>query len=237
VTADPTLITGVGKRTGFHIAREFLQRGMPVIGTYRTWYPRLDELERLGADLYHCDFDRQDEVELLIREIKTRHERLRGIIHNASDWLCDDEGFPAGEVIERMMRIHANVPYQLNHELAPLLQACNDTHADIIHIGDYVSSQGSKKHIAYAASKAAQDNLTLSFAAKLAPKVKVNSLAPALIKFNEHDDPDYRKKAAAKSLMQREGGWDEMQRAIDYLFASQYVTGRVLPLDGGRHLK
>ncbi len=237
MTADPTLITGVGKRAGFHVARVFLQRGMPVIGTYRTCYPRLEELERLGAHLYHCDFDRQDEVELLIGDIRARYERLRGIIHNASDWLREDDGIPVDEVIEKMMRIHANVPYQLNHELAPLLQACNDAHADIIHIGDYVSSQGSKKHIAYAASKAAQDNLTLSFAAKLAPKVKVNSLAPALIKFNEHDEPGYREKAAAKSLMQREGGWDELQHAIDYLFASRYVTGRVLPVDGGRHLK
>ena len=237
MTADPTLITGVGRRAGFHIARAFLQRGMPVIGTYRTRYPRLEELKRLGADLHRCDFDKPDEVERLISDIRTRHRRLRGIIHNASGWIGDDDGIPADQVIEKMMRVHANVPYQLNHALAPLLQACSDSHADIIHIGDYVSSRGSKAHIAYAASKAAQDNLTLSFAAKLAPKVKVNSLAPALLKFNEDDDQDYRKKAAEKSLMQREGGWDELQHAIDYLFASHYVTGRVLPIDGGRHLK
>jgi dihydromonapterin reductase/dihydrofolate reductase len=236
MTTDPILITGVGRRAGFHVARVFLLRGMPVIGTYRTWYPSLEELERRGASLYHCDFDKQDEVELLINEIRSRQQRLRGIIHNASQWLRDDDGVPFGEVIEKMMRVHANVPYQLNHELAPLLQACEDEHADIIHIGDYVSSHGSRKHIAYAASKAAQDNLTLSFAARLAPKVKVNSLAPALLRFNDDDDQDYRKKVVEKSPMRREGGWDELQRAIDYLFASRYVTGRVLPLDGGRHL-
>ena len=237
MSTDPTLITGVGKRAGLHVARVFLLRGMPVIGTYRTWYPALAELERLGADLYHCDFDKQDEVALLIDEINARYKRLRGIIHNASDWLRDDGGIPVEEVIEKMMRVHANVPYQLNHGLAPLLQACKGTHADIIHIGDYVGSHGSKKHIAYAASKAAQENLTLSFAARLAPKVKVNSLAPALLRFNDDDDQDYREEAAGKSLMQREGGWDELQHAIDYLFASRYVTGRVLPVDGGRHLK
>ena len=234
---DATLITGVGKRAGLHIARRFLQRGMPVIGTYRTWYPALEQLEKDGADLYHCDFESRDDVKLLIREIKSRYRRLRAIIHNASDWLRDDDGIPVDTVIEKMMRIHANVPFQLNHELAPLLQACSEPYADIIHIGDYVSSRGSKRHIAYAASKAAQDNLTLSFAARLAPKVKVNSLAPALIKFNADDDPDYRAQTAAKSLMQREGGWDELQHAIDYLLASQYVTGRVLPVDGGRHLR
>ena len=236
MTADPTLVTGVGKRAGLHIATAFLRRGMPVIGTYRTRYASLNTLERLGAELYRCDFQDAEDVERLIAEIRTRHPRLRGIIHNASDWMSDDDGIPPQEVIERMMRVHATVPYRLNHALAPLLQACGDRHADIVHIGDYVSSRGSTKHIAYAASKAAQDNLTLSFAAKLAPKVKVNSLAPALLKFNEADDPGYRENALGKNLMQREGGWEELQSAVDYLFSSRYVTGRILPLDGGRHL-
>ena len=47
--------------------------------------------------------------------------------------------------------------------------------ADIIHISDYVAEKGSK-HIAYAAGKAALNNLTLSFSAMLAPKVKVNTV-------------------------------------------------------------
>jgi dihydromonapterin reductase/dihydrofolate reductase len=237
MSADPTLITGVGKRAGFHIAKVFLMRGMPVIGTFRTRYGRLDELSELGAELHRCDFNERSDVESLICRITERHRRLRGIIHNASEWLSDDADLPFNRVIETMMRVHANVPYELNHALTPLLEACSDAHADIVHIGDYVSSRGSKKHIAYAASKAAQDNLTLSFAARLAPKVKVNSLAPALLMFNEEDDQEYRDTTLSKSLMHREGGFDELQRAIDYLFESRYVTGRVLPLDGGRHLK
>ena len=67
--------------------------------------------------------------------------------------------------------------------------------------------------------------------------MKVNSLAPALVLFNPHDDETYRRKALEKSLMQREGGLDEFQAAIDYLLQSHYVTGRVLPMDGGRHLR
>ena len=100
-----------------------------------------------------------------------------------------------------------------------------------------MSGRGSTQHIAYAASKAAQDNLTLSFAARLAPKIKVNSIAPALIMFNQGDDEAYREKALKKSLLDREGGLDEFQLAIDYLLASQYITGRIQHLDGGRHLK
>ncbi len=99
-----------------------------------------------------------------------------------------------------------------------------------------MSSRGSRKHIAYAASKAAQDNLTLSFATSFAPEIKVNSIAPALVLFNEGDDEAYRKKALSKSLIQHEGGLDEFQHTVDYLLDSNYVTGRIIHMDGGRHL-
>jgi len=233
---DPILITGVGRRVGLHLARHFLEEGIPVIGTFRSERPQLDQLRADGADLQYCDFYDESQIDLLVKEIRTKYRRLRAIIHNASDWLPDQAVIPPAEVMQRMMQVHVGAPYRINLALASLLQACAGDHADIIHIGDYVSGRGSKKHIAYAASKAAQDNLTLSFAAKLAPKVKVNSIAPALVLFNEGDEPAYREKALSKSLMQREGGLDEMQAAVEFLLTSGYLTGRILPLDGGRHL-
>ncbi len=234
MTDAPVLITGIGQRVGLHLARTFLSRGQPVIGTYRTRRGAIEELVDAGAELHQCDFYDASQVGTLIDAVATRHGRLRAIIHNASDWLPDDVELPAERIIGRMMDVHVTAPYRLNLALAPLLKAAD--RADIVHIGDYVSGRGSRKHIAYAASKAAQDNLTLSFAARLAPDVKVNSIAPALILFNEGDDDAYRKKALAKSLMGREGGLDELMHHVDYLLDSRYVTGRVIHMDGGRHL-
>ena len=236
-TEEPLLITGVARRVGLHLAHTFLDRGIPVIGTYRSPRPTLADLERKGAELHQCDFNDEVQTDALVQTVVQNHHSLRAIIHNASDWLSENTDLPSSEIMRRMMQVHVSAPYQLNLALEPLLLASQAMHADIIHVGDYVSSRGSKKHIAYAASKAAQDNLTQSFASKLAPKVKVNSLAPALVLFNEDDDEDYRRKALDKSLMQREGGLDEFQHAIDYLLQSHYVTGRVLPMDGGRHLR
>ncbi|HHU7257493.1 TPA: SDR family oxidoreductase, partial [Escherichia coli] len=105
------------------------------------------------------------------------------------------------------------------------------------HFTDYVVERGSDKHIAYAASKAALDNMTRSFARKLAPEVKVNSIAPSLILFNEHDDAEYRQQALNKSLMKTAPGEKEVIDLVDYLLTSCFVTGRSLPLDGGRHLR
>ncbi|ENL2988856.1 SDR family oxidoreductase, partial [Escherichia coli] len=102
---------------------------------------------------------------------------------------------------------------------------------------DYVVERGSDKHVAYAASKAALDNMTRSFARKLAPEVKVNSIAPSLILFNEHDDAEYRQQALNKSLMKTAPGEKEVIDLVDYLLTSCFVTGRSFPLDGGRHLR
>ena len=234
--SDPVLVTGVSRRIGLHLARTFLERDIPVIGTYRTERAALSKLSDMGAELHRCDFYRDADIGSLVRTLLRGHSRLRAVIHNASDWLTEDNGLAAADIMWRMMQVHVSTPYQLNLALEPLLLACTGAHADIIHVGDYVSSRGSSKHVAYAASKAAQDNLTLSFSARLAPKVKVNSIAPALVIFNDEDDEAYRRKARGKSLMRREGGLDEFQHAVDYLMQSQYVTGRILPMDGGRHL-
>lgn len=236
MTDSPILITGVGKRVGLHLAKTFLGRGQAVIGTYRTRRDSLDEIEALGAQLIPCDFASDDDVAGLINRVRELAPRLRAIIHNASDWLPESPDTPPRVVFERMMRVHAGAPYEINLGLADCLREQAPGPADIIHLGDYVSTRGSRKHIAYAASKAAQDNLTLSFAALLAPQVKVNSIAPALILFNEGDDEAYRRKALSKSLLAREGGLDEIQHQVDYLLDSRYVTGRVLHMDGGRHL-
>jgi dihydromonapterin reductase/dihydrofolate reductase len=118
---------------------------------------------------------------------ETHHSELRGIIHNASHWLADDCGLPPGELIQRMMQIHVAAPYQISQTLLPQLMAGNKPGRDIIHMTDYIVEKGSKKHAAYAASKAALANLSLSLATRYAPAIKVNSIAPALILFNPDD--------------------------------------------------
>lgn len=233
---DAMVVTGVGQRVGLHLAQTFLQRGLPVIGTYRSERPALAELARQGADLVACDFTRPGDIDDLLAHVTTHYASLRAVIHNASDWLAEGHGTPAQQVMQTMLDVHVMAPYRINLALADLLQVGAGACSDIIHLGDYVSARGSRKHIAYAASKAAQDNLTLSFAAKLAPGVKVNSIAPALIMFNESDDEQYRQRALAKNLLQREGGLDELLHQVDYLLNSRFVTGRIIHMDGGRHL-
>ncbi|MFT6914214.1 MAG: dihydromonapterin reductase/dihydrofolate reductase [Motiliproteus sp.] len=232
----PILITGVGKRVGLALAEHFLDRNIEVIGIYRSQRPSLQTLARKGATLYGCDFYDDDSLEQLMITLRDKYQSLRAIIHNASDWLPEANPLPALETLNRMMRVHVGAPYLINLELSALLSGHTQKAGDIIHITDYVADTGSKKHIAYAASKAALHNLTLSFANLLAPGVKVNSIAPALVMFNAHDSNSYRLKAISKALITKEGGVDEIIAAVNYLLDSDYITGRTLHVDGGRHL-
>jgi len=237
--SETILITGVGKRLGFALAQKLLSDGYRVIGTYRRDYPQLQRLRDDGADLQQVDFYQHSSVERFLDYVGQEYKSLRAIIHNASDWKAENKENPsenASQIMTQMMTVHVSVPYLINLTLKDKLMFGDNT-SDIIHISDYVAEKGSKKHIAYAASKAALNNLTLSFSAMLAPKVKVNTLSPAMIKFNDHDDDAYKAKALQKALLPREAGFEEVIDGIKFVLGSHYMTGRILHLDGGRHLK
>ena len=233
---SPVLITGASQRLGLAMANSLLDQGQHVVVTYRTLRPSISMLENKGATVLQADFNTEAAIDRAIDEIKAISKTYRAVIHNASDWAQEKDNNNKHSLIERMMLVHAVAPYRINLALEKALQDC-EMQADIIHMTDYVQETGSEKHMAYAASKAALHNLTLSFAKKLAPKVKVNSIAPALLMFNEGDDEAYKQKALGKSLLEIVPGAQEAVKAVNYLLDSDYVTGQTLHLNGGRHLK
>nr|WP_136251078.1 dihydromonapterin reductase [Ningiella ruwaisensis] len=232
----PILITGGAQRLGLAIAHSLLEQNLPVIITYRSEKPSVEQLRKLGAVAIHADFATKQGVDDCIEKIKAQTDCLRGIIHNASDWDQESQSDDYDALFNKMMQVHANTPYRLNLAFESLLKN-NHGMSDIIHMTDYVQEKGSKKHIAYAASKAALHNLSLSFSALFAPKVKVNCIAPALVMFNDDDSEEYRQKALKKSLLEICPGAQEAVKAVNYLLQSDYVTGQTLHLNGGRHLK
>ncbi|MEB5920672.1 dihydromonapterin reductase [Franconibacter daqui] len=233
----PIVITGGGRRIGLALAHHFLAQHHDVIVSYRTRYPAIDVLEETGAICIQADFCTDEGILAFADAVKSRTDRIRALLHNASAWQSEGNGLSPAKVLHEMMQIHVHAPYLLNFALEGLLRGQGHAAADIIHFTDYVVERGSEKHIAYAASKAALDNLTRSFARKLAPEVKVNAIAPSLILFNENDDPEYRQRALNKSLMKIAPGEKEIIDLLDYLLTSCFVTGRSFAVDGGRQLR
>ncbi|CAM5473989.1 dihydromonapterin reductase [Pseudomonas fragi] len=233
-SSAPILITGAGQRVGLHCAQRLLADGYAVIFTYRSEKPGVQTLLDLGATALFADFSNEAGILDFIQRLKAHTHSLRAIVHNASAWL---EETPQTETsaFMHMFSVHMLAPYLINLHCSELLERSSP--ADIVHISDDVTRKGSSKHIAYCATKAGLDSLTLSFAAKLAPQIKVNGIAPALLMFNPDDDAAYRTKALAKSVLGIEPGAEVIYQGLRYLLDNPYVTGTTLTVNGGRHLK
>lgn len=232
-SAAPILITGASQRVGLHCAQRLLDAGQPLIVSYRNERPALDELRRRGALTLPADFSSEAGILAFIDLLHSHTDRLRAIVHNASDWLREEPGHEA-EAFARMVSVHMLAPYLINLRCRELLERCET--ADIVHITDDVARRGSANRVAYCASKAGLENLTLSFAAQFAPRIKVNAIAPALVMFHEHDDAQYRAKTLAKSALGIEPGPEVIYQSLRYLLDNPYVTGTSLCVNGGRHL-
>ena len=230
----PILITGAGQRVGLHCAQQLLADGYPVIFTYRSEKPGVQILRDLGAIALFADFSTEAGILDFIERLKIHTDSLRAIVHNASAWLEETPQTETSAFLH-MFSVHMLAPYLINLHCSELLKRSSP--ADIVHISDDVTRKGSSKHMAYCATKAGLDSLTLSFAAKLAPQIKVNGIAPAMLMFNPDDDAAYRTKALAKSVLGIEPGAEVIYRSLRYLLDNPYVTGTTLTVNGGRHLK
>ncbi|RTR03425.1 dihydromonapterin reductase [Halomonas nitroreducens] len=237
MSASPILITGGAQRLGRHCAERLVDEGHPVIISYRRERPALDALRARGIVTLRADFASEAGIQDFLVRLRAETSSLRAIVHNASDWAPDTTDDDAGENFERLFRVHMLAPYLINLHARDLLEACGEPMRDIVHMTDYVARKGSRKHAAYAATKAGLENLTLSFAAMYAPSIQVNAIAPAMIMLNEGDDEAYAEKARAKSAMGLIPGPGIIHQSLRYLLDNRYVTGITLPVDGGRHLR
>ncbi|KPX65226.1 Dihydromonapterin reductase [Pseudomonas amygdali pv. lachrymans] len=234
LSSAPILITGASQRVGLHCALRLLEHGHRVIISYRTEHASVTELRQAGAVALYGDFSCETGIMAFIDLLKTQTSSLRAVVHNASEWLAETPGEEADN-FTRMFSVHMLAPYLINLHCEQLLTASEV--ADIVHISDDVTRKGSSKHIAYCATKAGLESLTLSFAARFAPLVKVNGIAPALLMFQPKDDAAYRANALAKSALGIEPGAEVIYQSLRYLLDSTYVTGTTLTVNGGRHVK
>ena len=230
----PILITGASQRIGLYCAERLLDDGHSLIVTYRSEREGIARLRQRGALALPADFSSEAGILGFIELLKDHTDSLRAIVHNASDWLSEAPGQEAA-AFQQLFSVHMLAPYLINLHCEALL--LRSTPADIVHISDDVARKGSAKRPAYCASKAGLDSLTLSFAARFAPRIKVNGIAPALILFHPDDAADYRRSTLNKSALGIEPGPQVIYQSLRYLLDNPYVTGTTLTVNGGRHLK
>ena len=181
------LITGAGDGIGRVAAKTFAAHGATVILVGRTLQKLemvYDEIEAAGhpqAAIYPIDFQVANEQAFITmcNAISDEFKHLDGILHNAADL---GQRTPianyAPDVWMRLMQVNLNAPFMLTQSVMPLLERAQN--ASIVFTGSSVGYKGRAYWGAYAASKAAAENLMQTLADELeeTTRIRANSINP-----------------------------------------------------------
>lgn len=237
------LVTGAARRIGAAIARELHGAGWNVVLHAHRSYDGIsalaDELNALRPESAHCDrADLLDPLQLqaLAREAAARWQRLDALVNNASSYYRTPLGSIEPQQIDDLIGTNLRAPLLLTQACVALMAQGGA----IVNIIDIHARRPLPGYAAYTAAKAGLWALTEALALELAPRIRVNGIAPGHMLWAESDGLSEAQKQAelARVPLQRLGGAEEIARATGFLLsdAAAYITGTVLPVDGGLRL-
>jgi len=236
-TNEYVLVTGANRNIGAHLAHRFLDDGYGVVAHYRSTSDAISALAQRGAILIQGEFHDTQSCLAIARRIDDIAGALRAIVHNASAFgPTREEPEAAGSQFQAFFDVHMRAPYLLNTRLAPQMQASAEAPGDIIHITDIYADNPGPEYDIYCATKAGLQNLALSFAKQLAPRIKVNVVQPGPISFEEWHSDASMDEVLKSTLLERMGTPEAIYKAIRAVMDNDFQTGAVIAVDGGRRL-
>ncbi len=244
IEGKAALVTGGTRGIGLMIARGYVENGARVYVASRSEEACAEterELSKVGTcTAFVANLSTQEGCVALADQIKERERTLEILVNNAgANWGAPYEEFPAS-AWDRVLDLNVKGPFFLTQALTPLLEAGarEGDPSRVINIGSIDGIQVPLLDTySYSASKAAIHHMTRVLARKLAPKITVNAVAPGPFqsKMMKATLDSFGDSIAASAPMKRIGEPEDMAGVAIYLAsrASAYVTGVVLPVDGG----
>lgn len=246
-----TLVTGASRRVGRAIALAFARAGHDLALTYRGDAAGARETARLAADaareagreapdvqVFPLDLAADSAVDALVATLGDGPVDV--LVHNASLYESRAFGSIDAAHAEIQFRIHAVAPLLITQALAPRLAASGlPAGGAVVMLGDmHAAGRPYARHAAYLASKAALHSLVESLAVEMAPRVRVNAVAPGVVAWPDGADPALRASYESRIPLARPGTPEDAAECVRWLaLEARYVTGSILPLDGGRRLR
>jgi NAD(P)-dependent dehydrogenase (short-subunit alcohol dehydrogenase family) len=232
------LITGASKRIGRETALSLADEGVNIAVHFRSSdkdaCELCGELSELGVKSWtiQADFTRQEDYETLIERTLIAAGSLDILANNASEFPSDTledimlDGFMSN------MQVNAWAPFILCRAFKYQVG-----HGKIINLLDSRINGYDWNHTGYILSKHVLSVLTRMMALQYAPDITVNAVAPGLILPPPGKDESYLEKLKDTVPLKRHGDPDDIADAIVFLAKSDFITGEVIYVDGGRHLK
>ncbi len=235
------LVTGAGSGIGFSIAENLIANGN-VVFTLGRDRDKLDAAAKtLGPKVFHffkADLANsrsiREATEAIRLWLQSNSLPLLGIVNNAGIYDFGAFAQTTDEVWERQFKTNLLSAVHLTRELYPELKAAAPS--SVLNISSTLGLRPVSGTSAYSALKAAMVNWTHTLALEwAAQKIRVNCICPGLVQTPIHGN---RELSAEAQPLGRVGQPEDIARAAGFLLSSDsdWITGAVLPVDGGIHL-
>ena len=236
------LITGGARRVGAAIARRLHAAGANVLIHHRgseaeavALVKELNTLRPKSAAKVMADLLAPVAPRVLVAAARGEFGRLDLLVNNASAFFPVAVGAIELSHWEELVGANLRAPLFISQEAAPELAKHEGS---IVNIVDIHADRPLKGYCVYSVSKAGLAALTRSLAVELAPRVRVNGVAPGTIAWPEDGqfDPAERERIIATTPLARAGTPGDIAQAVHFLACAPYVTGQIIAVDGGRSI-
>jgi pteridine reductase len=145
---------------------------------------------------------------------------------------------PVGEVLvedwDAMFALNLRAPFFLSQAAARVM---GEKGGAIVNIADLAAFETWKSYVPHAITKAGIIQMTRGLAHALAPRIRVNAIAPGPVLLPEGWTQEQADKLIATTPLGRLGNAEDVAQAVLYLLSADYVTGETIIVDGGRHVR
>jgi NAD(P)-dependent dehydrogenase (short-subunit alcohol dehydrogenase family) len=238
------IVTGGGSGIGFAIAERFVQNKIRTVIVGRDQQRLNCAKEKLGdlCEPVSCDLNDLRSIPKLVDEIVNRYGTIDILVNNAGINLKKDFTEVTDEEFQQILLTNVTAVFSLSREVVKKMLPRG--HGCIINISSMASQYGLPKVIAYTASKAAIEGMTKAMAVELSPMgIRVNCIAPGFIATDMsakalNGDTERMQKVLSRTPMGKLGEPSEVADAAFFLAsdAAKFITGTVLPVDGGNSI-
>ncbi|HXX89799.1 MAG TPA: SDR family oxidoreductase [Acidimicrobiales bacterium] len=237
------VVTGSSSGIGAATVRALAAQGARVVVNSS----RSEEAGRaLAAEVPDASYVRADiadeaQARALVDEAVAVHGRLDVLVNNAGTTAVIPHGdldAASPAVWRRIFDVNVIGTWQVTVAAVPHLRAAGD--AAVVNVSSIAGHRPTGSSIPYAASKAALSHMTALLANVLAPAIRVNAVAPGLVDTPWTATPEWdvvRSFVHAQAPLQRSATPEDVARVILGLVTADYVTGEVVLVDGGLHLR
>lgn len=238
--AGIALVTGASRRIGATIARSLARQGWQIAVHYRNSQQEAEklaaELRGLGSSAAAVPANLADiaDVLSLISHCREALGPPTCLVNNASEFLADDIVSLTPETWITHMDVNLKAPVFLARGLAEQLP--EGVFGNVINIIDQRVWRLTPEFFSYTLSKSALWAATRMLAQALAPRIRVNAIAPGPVLPSVYQQPGDFETEWKNTLLKRPTSTAEIAAAVGYILDAPAMTGQMIGLDGGQHL-